>query len=113
MPIPLNALASVELGVALDAVHQALRVIRFRDGADHMLENLKRASDDEANRLALKILKDVESESARPIRTLSEDDAGRHIRDLSNLIEERTKAEWEYDAASGERALEELRVLAP
>lgn len=112
MPIPVNELASVQLTVALEAVHRALRVIRFRDGADHMLENLKRASDDEANRLALKILQGVELESAGPIRTLSEDDAGRYIRDLSNLIEERTKSEWKYDAASGERALRELRHTA-
>ncbi|HEX6145005.1 MAG TPA: hypothetical protein VFZ01_19985 [Geminicoccaceae bacterium] len=112
MPIPFNELASVQLTVALEAVHRALRVIRFRDGADHMLENLNRASDDEANRLALRILQGVESEAAGPIRTLSEDDAGRHIRNLSNLIEERTKSEWKYDEASGERALRELRHTA-
>ena len=109
---PLEALASVNLSLALDAVHRAVRVIRFRDGAEHMLAYMRHDADDEGARLALQILDTIAAERGHPISAMSEHEAGRSIERLSDFVQQRVKAEWKYDEARGDRALRELRADA-
>jgi hypothetical protein len=105
------ALVSASLGTALEAVHRALRVIRFPDGAEHMLTNMRQEPDDEATRLALEIIDKIESESHRPVTSLTKQEAARHIDDLSEFVQQRAQTEWHSRQANVEAVLDELRAV--
>lgn len=107
-----EALATASLGTALEAIHRALRVIRFRDGAEHMLTHMREESADEATRIAVQIIDHIERENSRPIATLSEEEAAHRIDDLSDFVEQRTKAEWQYDENAAPPLLDELRATS-
>jgi hypothetical protein len=108
MALP-DVLVSASFGTALDAVNRALRVLRFRDGADHMLAYLRSDQDDPASGIALEIIETVEGEEGRTIATLDDATADRHIEELSKFVDERTRREWRRDESAGRAALSRLR----
>jgi hypothetical protein len=105
------ALVSASLGTALEAVHRALRVIRFPDGAEHMLTNMRQESDDEATKLAVEIIDTIESESDRPVTSLTKQEAARHIDSLSEFVQQRARTEWRAPDADVDAVLHELRSV--
>ena len=106
-----EALVSASLGTALEAVHRALRVIRFRDGAEHMLSHMRRERDDEATKLAVQIIDNIETETHRPVTTLTRQEASRHIDELSEFVQQRARTEWGADQTDATAALDELRTV--
>jgi acetolactate synthase regulatory subunit len=106
-----EALVSASLGTAFEAVHRALRVIRFRDGAEHMLTQMRREREDEATKLAVQIIDNIETESRRPVTSLTNQEASRHIDDLSEFVQQRARTEWRTDQVDAKAALDELRAV--
>jgi hypothetical protein len=108
MALP-DALVSAPFAIAVEAVHQALRFLRFRDGADHMLAHIRKEKGDRANQIAIVVAEAIERQEGRTIATLDEEAAARHIDELSRFVERRTREEWRYDEGEGEAALARLR----
>ncbi|MGH6921757.1 MAG: hypothetical protein ACREJ0_29165 [Geminicoccaceae bacterium] len=108
MAVP-HALVLASFATALEAVYLALRLLRFRDGADHMLTNLRKETDP-ANRIAVKVAEWVERQEGQPIANLDDKAAARYIDELSRFADGRTKKEWRSDEAAGEAALARLRT---
>jgi hypothetical protein len=108
MALP-DTLVSASLEIALDAVDRALRVLRFPDGADHMLSYLRTEKDNPASRIALEIADGIERDEGRAIATLDEKAVARWIEELSRFVDERTRKEWGRDEAAGRAALTRLR----
>ena len=104
-----DALNSAPFDIALEAVHLTSRLLRFRDGADHMLANMRKETDDRANRIAVTIAEDIERQEGQPIAMLDDNAAARYVDELSRIVDARTKKEWRTDQAAGEAALARLR----
>ncbi|MGH6920323.1 MAG: hypothetical protein ACREJ0_21780 [Geminicoccaceae bacterium] len=108
MALP-HTLVSASFATALEAVYLALRLLRFRDGADHMLANMRKETDEPANRIAVTIAEWIERQEGQPIAMLDDKAAARYIDELSRFADARTRGEWRYDEAAGEAALARLR----
>jgi putative intracellular protease/amidase len=104
------ALNSAPFSIALEAVHLLSRLLRFRDGADHMLANMRKETEDLANRIAVTVAEDIERQEGRPIAMLDERAAARYVDELSRFVDRRTQKEWRTDQAAGEAALARLRT---
>ncbi|HEX5078499.1 MAG TPA: hypothetical protein VFV80_05060 [Geminicoccaceae bacterium] len=109
MSLP-DGLVSASFATALEAVHLALRLLRFRDGADHMLANMRKKTDDPASQIAVTIAEWVERQERQRLATLDDEAAARYIDELSRFADQRTRKEWHSDEAAGEAALARLRA---
>lgn len=108
MSLP-DSLVSASFAIALESVHLALRFLRFRDGADHMLANIRKETDDPAKRIAVTIAEQIERQEGQPVAMLDDKAAARYIDELSRFADERTRREWRHDEVAGEAALARLR----
>jgi hypothetical protein len=104
-----DALVSASFAVVLEAVHRALRYLRFRDGAEHMLAQMRKETDDRASHIAVAVADAIEREEGKPIAALDDAAAARRIDELSKFVEARTKEQWPYREGAGEAALDVLR----
>jgi hypothetical protein len=110
----MSALDTLNLSTAIEVVYQVGRVLAYRDGAGHMLANLRRKSaTDPASAAAVGILDGIEREAGQPIGSLSETQAAARLHPLSKEIERRTAAEWGGDPLVGRRILAEMRAGRP
>ena len=79
--MPPQARVSAPLGPALDAVYR--RFVSFSSATGQSTcTNMRRESDDEATRLAVQIIDNIERESRRSVKSISEQEAARHLDDL-------------------------------
>lgn len=96
----------------IEVVYQVGRVLAFRDGAGHMLANLRRkAPTDAAAAAAVRILEEIERDAGRPISALSEEEANARFRPLADELDARTAVGG--DPLVGRRVLAEMRAGRP
>jgi hypothetical protein len=97
--------------LVVEAAHLALRVIRFREGAPRLMSGLRaQATDkDEAAEVALKVLEAIQAGEGRPIAELTNEQAEQYSQQLTEVVEQRVKADGALDKSVAEDKLRDIR----